>query len=72
MGLRQKYILNNSNYDIRNNLEIRDDVNIDYDKYQPKLPFYFNSPPIENFNSINNNAELFNHNNFFMNKENVI
>ena len=70
MGLRQKYILNNSNYDMRNSLEIRDDVNIDYDKYQPKRPFYFNSPSIESFNPINNNTELLNHNSFFMDKKN--
>ena len=69
-GIRQKYILNNSNYDIRNSLEIRDDVNIDYEKYQPKQSFYFNSPSIDSFNSMSNNKDLLNHSKFFMNKKN--
>ena len=31
---KSKLILNNCNYDLRKGLEMRDDVNIDYDKYR--------------------------------------
>ena len=67
---RQKYILNNSNsnYELRKSLDIRDDVNIDYDKYQPKNSFYLNSSSIDSYNDINNNSDILN-NYFFMNKK---
>ena len=68
-GLRQKYILNNSNYELRKSLDIRDDVNIDYEKYQPKQSLYFNSPSIESLNSINNNSNIHNHNFYLLNKK---
>ena len=59
-----KHALNNSNCDLRRCLEIRDDVNIDYDKYQQQS-FYSKSPTMVNFDS-----NLLNQSYFLMNKKN--
>ncbi len=64
---KSKHLLNNSNCDLRRNLEIRDDVNIDYEKYQQQALFLSN-PTISNYNSINNNN--LNQSFFLMNKKN--
>ena len=66
--INSKHVLNNSNCDLRRGLEIRDDVNIDYDKYQQQS-FFSKSPTIANFNSINNSS-LLNQSYFLMNKKN--
>ena len=72
-NIQSKHILNNSNCDLRRNLEIRDDVNIDYDKYQQQS-FFLNNPTISNYNSINNSLNqsffLMNKNNGFMTNTN--
>ena len=55
---KSKLILNNSNNDdLRRGLEIRDDMNIDYDKYQQQSS-YLNSPSITNYNHPNINSNL--------------
>ena len=66
---KSKKILNNSNCDLRPALEIRDDVNIDYDKYQQQQSLYIKSPSMSNFNSINNST-LLNSSFYLMNKKN--
>lgn len=68
-SIKSKQILNNSNCDLRRGLEIRDDVNIDYEKYQQQS-FYLNSPSIPNYNPIRNNSNLINQSYFLMNKKN--
>ena len=67
--LKSKQILNNSNCDLRPAIEIRDDVNIDYDKYQQQQSLYIKSPSMSNFNSINNST-LLNSSYYLMNKKN--
>ena len=69
-GIQSKHILNNSNCDLRRGLEIRDDVNIDYEKYQQQQSFFLNSPSIPNYNPIRNNSNLINQSYFLMNKKN--
>jgi len=67
-GIKTKNVLNNSNCDIRRALEIRDDVNIDYDQYQQNS-FFLNSPTIGNYNPITNNSVM-NQSYYIMNKKN--
>ena len=67
---KSKHILNNSNCDLRRGLEIRDDVNIDYDKYQQQQSSYLNSPTISNYNPISLNSNIMNQSYFLMNKKN--
>ena len=57
MCIKTKNVLYNSNCDIRRALEIRDDVNIDYDQYQQNS-FFLNSPTIGNYNPITNNSVM--------------
>ena len=67
--LKSKNVLNNSNCDLRRGLEIRDDVNIDYEKYQQQS-FYLNNPTMSNYNSINSINNSLNRSFFLMNKNN--
>ena len=68
---KAKYILNNSNCDLRKGLEIRDDVNIDYDQYQSQQSSYVNSHSIANFNPLAMNSSLVNQSYFMMDKKNA-
>ena len=62
---KSKLILNNSNNDLRRGLGIRDDINIDYDKYQQQSS-YLNSPSITNYNNPNINSNLVNKSYYMM------
>ena len=55
-GIKYKNILNNSNSDLRRGIEIRDDVNIDYEQYQQQI----NNVTISNYNPIINNSNMMN------------
>ena len=65
-GIKYKNILNNSNSDLRRGIEIRDDVNIDYEQYQQKI----NNVTISNYNPIINNSNMMNQSFFVMSKKN--
>ena len=65
-GIKYKNILNNSNSDLRRGIEIRDDVNIDYEQYQQKN----NNVTISNYNPIINNSNMMNQSFFVMSKKN--
>ena len=65
-----RHILNNSNCDLRSGLEIRDDVNIDYDQYQRQQSSYLNSPTISTFNPTTINTNIMNQSYILMNKKN--
>ena len=54
----KKHILNNSDYDLKRALEIRDELNKNYEQYQQS--FYIKNPNITNFNSYTNNSSLLN------------
>ena len=65
-GIKYKNILNNSNSDLRRGIEIRDDVNIDYEQYQQQI----NNVTISNYNPIINNSNMMNQSFFVMSKKN--
>jgi len=54
----KKHILNNSDYDLKRALEIRDELNKNYEQYQQS--FYIKNPNISNFNSYTNNSSMLN------------
>ena len=54
----KKQILNNSDYDLKRALEIRDELNKNYEQYQQS--FYIKNPNLTNFNSYTNNSSLLN------------
>ena len=54
----KKQILNNSDYDLKRALEIRDELNKNYEQYQQS--FYIKNPNLINFNSYTNNSSLLN------------
>jgi frataxin-like iron-binding protein CyaY len=65
-GIKYKNFLNNSNNDLRRDIEIRDDVNIDYEQYQQQI----NNVSISNYNPIINNSNMMNQSFFVMSKKN--
>ena len=54
----KKHILNNSDYDLKRALEIRDELNKNYEQYQQS--FYIKNPNLTNFNSYTNNSSVLN------------
>jgi len=65
-GIKYKNILNNSNSDLRRGIEIRDDVNIDYEQYQQQI----NNVTISNYNPIINNSNMMNQSFFVLGQKN--
>ena len=65
-GIKYKNILNNSNCDLRRGIEIRDDVNIDYEQYQQQI----NNVTISNYNPIINNSNMMNQSFFVLGQKN--
>ena len=65
-GIKYKNILNNSKSDLRRGIEIRDDVNIDYEQYQQQI----NNATISNYNPIINNSNMMNQSFFVLGQKN--
>ena len=65
-GIKYKNVLNNSNCDLRRGIEIRDDVNIDYEQYQQQI----NNVTISNYNPIINNSNMMNQSFFVLGQKN--